>query len=146
MQESEFGRKSYGSRKSGCLSCFFGKDFGQTGDASDEPRVASHSRSCSLSQGSELADQLAASWEESAPEGGCLGGKTRWIFIMFSLFSSAFARTVDIALDVIFRRSWCPWKAYDAFFLKVVDLREVELGLERYSPTNRGRRSVFGSP
>ena len=56
---------------------FFGEDSGQTGDASGEPRVVSRSRSCSLSQDSELADQLVASWKESALEGGCPGGKTR---------------------------------------------------------------------
>uniref|UniRef100_A0A2N9FG90 Uncharacterized protein n=1 Tax=Fagus sylvatica TaxID=28930 RepID=A0A2N9FG90_FAGSY len=27
----------------------------------------------------------------------------------------------------------------------LLDLREIELGLERYGPTNRGHRSVFGS-
>jgi hypothetical protein len=72
------------------------------GDASGEPRVASRSWSCSLSQGSELVDQLTANWEESAPEGGCPRGKTRRIFSMFSIFSSAFARTVDVAPNVGF--------------------------------------------
>ena len=76
-------------------------------------------------------------------EGGCLGGKTCQIFSTFSLFSSVFARTVDIAPDIVFWRSWCPWKACDTFFLKVVDLWEVELRLERYGFANRGLRSVF---
>jgi hypothetical protein len=88
-------------------------------------------------------DQVAASWKESAHEGGCLGGKTHQIFSTYSLFLSVFARTVDVAPVVGFHRSWCRWKAYDTFFLKVVDLREVERGLERYGPTNRGCRSVF---
>ena len=125
------------------FSRFSGVDSSQTGDATGEPRVASHSWSCSLSQGSNLVDQLTAIWKKSAHEGDCPGGKTRRIFSTSSLFSSVFARTVDVARNVGFRRSWCHWKAYDTFFLKVVDLREVELGLERYGPTNKGYRSVF---
>ena len=50
-------------------------------------------------------DQLAASWKESAQEGGYLGGKTRQIFSTFSLFSSVFERMVDVAPDVGFQRS-----------------------------------------
>ena len=122
---------------------FSSEDSSQTGDATGELRVASHSWSCSLSQGSKLADQLVVSWKESAHEGGCLGRKTCQIFNTFSLFSSVFARMVDVAPDVGFRHSWCPWKAYDTFFLKVVDLQEVELGLKRYGPVNKGCRSVF---
>ena len=91
----------------------------------------------------ELADQLAASWKESAHEGSCPGGKTRQIFSTFSLFSSVFARMVDVAPNVGFWHSWCRWIAYDTFFLKIVDLREVELGLERYGPANGGRWHAF---
>uniref|UniRef100_A0A2N9IJL6 Uncharacterized protein n=1 Tax=Fagus sylvatica TaxID=28930 RepID=A0A2N9IJL6_FAGSY len=40
----------------------------------------------------------------------------------------------------------CRQKARATLFLKVLDLRETELGLERYGPANRGHRSVFGSP
>jgi hypothetical protein len=91
-------------------------------------------------------DQLPASWEESTHEGSCPGGKARQIFNTFSLFSSVFGRTIDVAPDVGFRRSWCPWKACDILFLKVSDLGEVELWFERYGHTNRGHRSVFSSP
>jgi hypothetical protein len=58
------------------FSRFSSEDSGQMRDAADELRVASRSRSCSLSQGSGLVDQLVASWKESAREGGCPGGKT----------------------------------------------------------------------
>uniref|UniRef100_A0A2N9FKG9 Uncharacterized protein n=1 Tax=Fagus sylvatica TaxID=28930 RepID=A0A2N9FKG9_FAGSY len=34
----------------------------------------------------------------------------------------------------------------DTLFLKVLDLRETELGLKRYGLANRGHQSVFGSP
>ena len=88
-------------------------------------------------------DQLVASWEEFEHEGDCLGGKTRQNFSTFSLFSSVFVRTVDVAPDVGFQRSLCPWKAYDILFLKFSDLREGKLGSERYGPTNRCSRSVF---
>ncbi len=126
------------------FSHFFGENSGQTRDATGKPRVASHSWSCILSQGSKLTDQLTASWKESAHECGCPGEKTCQIFSTFSLFLSVFVRTVDVARNVDFQRSWCPWKAYDTFFLKVMDLQEVELGLKRYGLTNRGRRNVFG--
>jgi hypothetical protein len=53
---------------------------------------------------------------------------------------------VDVVPNVSFRRSWCRCKGCATFFLKVLDLRETEFGLERYSPVNRGHRSVFGPP
>jgi hypothetical protein len=90
------------------FSRFSGEDSDQTRDATGEPRVVSHNWSCSLSQGSKLADQLTASWKESAHEGGYSRGKTRQIFGMFFLFLSVFVRTVVIARNVDFRRSWCP--------------------------------------
>ena len=58
---------------------FSGEDFGQTGKATSEPRVAQRSWSCHLSNAPRLADQLVVSEEDSAREGGCLGRKTRRI-------------------------------------------------------------------
>jgi hypothetical protein len=125
------------------FSRFSGKDSGQTGEATDEPRVASRIRSCSLSYAPELADQIAASWKESAREGGCPGEKTCQIFGVFSLFLSAFACMVDVAPNVGFRHSWCLRKACATLFLKVPDLQEIELWLERYGPANRGHQRVI---
>ena len=55
---------------------FSDEDSSQTGDATGELRVASHSWSCSLSHVPKLADQIVASWKESAHENGCPGEKT----------------------------------------------------------------------
>uniref|UniRef100_A0A2N9FUW1 Uncharacterized protein n=1 Tax=Fagus sylvatica TaxID=28930 RepID=A0A2N9FUW1_FAGSY len=51
---------------------------------------------------------------------------------------------VYLAPDFGFQRSWYRWKACATLSLKVLDLRESELGLVRYGPANRGHQSVFG--
>jgi hypothetical protein len=50
----------------------------------------------------------------------------------------------DLTPDVGFRHSWYCWKACATLFLKVLDLWETELGMERYGFANRGHQSVFG--
>ena len=62
----------------------------------------------------------------------------------FSYFLSMFALMFDLVPDVSFRRSWYRWKSCATPLLKVLDLWETELGLERYGPANGGHRSVFG--
>jgi hypothetical protein len=146
MNRSSDGRvMTPGSRGAGAVFvCFSGEDSGQTGEATGEPRVARRSWSRHLSNAPGPAGQLAASRKDSAREGGCPGEKCVKFRLIFPCFLSVFARVFDLAPDVGFRRSWYRWKACATLFLKVLDLRETELGLERYGPANRGRRSVFG--
>uniref|UniRef100_A0A2N9EUV2 Uncharacterized protein n=1 Tax=Fagus sylvatica TaxID=28930 RepID=A0A2N9EUV2_FAGSY len=104
-----------GSRGAGAIFvCFSGEDSGQTGKATGEPRVPRRGWSFHLSNAPRLADQLV------------------------------FAGTVDLAPSIGFRRSWYRWKAYVTFFLTVLDLRRIELGLTRYGSANQGHRGVFG--
>ena len=72
--------------------CFSGEDSGQTGDAIGELRVLRRSRSRYLSNAPGLADQLVASRKDSAREGGCLGGKTRFTPSTFFLKSCPSSR------------------------------------------------------
>ena len=58
--------------------CFSGEDSGQTGDVFGKLRVPRRSQSHYLSNTPGLADQLVASWKDSAREGGCPGGKTHF--------------------------------------------------------------------
>jgi hypothetical protein len=61
------------------FACFSGEDSGQTGDATGEPRVPRRNWSHYLSNAPRLADQLVVSREDSAREGGCPGGKMRFV-------------------------------------------------------------------
>jgi hypothetical protein len=82
-----------GSRGVGAVFVHFsGEDSDQTGDAIGEPRVPRRSRSCYLSNAPGLADQLVASRKDSAREGGCPGGKTRFTPSAFFLKSCPSSR------------------------------------------------------
>jgi hypothetical protein len=68
------------------------EDSGQTGDAIGEPRVPRRSWSRYLSNAPGLTDQLVASRKDSAREGGCPGGKTRFTPSAFFLKSCPSSR------------------------------------------------------
>jgi hypothetical protein len=69
-----------GSRGVGAVFvCFSGEDSGQTGDAIGEPRVPRRSWSRHLSNAPGLVGQLVASRKDSVREGGCPGGKMRFV-------------------------------------------------------------------
>jgi hypothetical protein len=77
-----------GSRGAGAVFvCFFGEDSGRMGDATGKSRVARRSQSRYLSNAPRLAGQLTASRKDSAREGGCPGGKMRFIPSVFFLKS-----------------------------------------------------------
>ena len=82
-----------GSRGAGAvLVCFSGEDSGQSRDATGELRVPRRSRSHYLSNAPRLEDQLVASRKDSAREGGCPGGKTRFTPSTFFLKSCPSSR------------------------------------------------------
>ena len=66
---------SWGARA--VFVCFSGEDFGQTGDATGEPRVARRSWIHHFSNAPGLAGQLAVSWKDFAREGGC--PEEKWV-------------------------------------------------------------------
>ena len=74
---------SWGTRA--VFVCFSGEDSGQTGYVFGEPRVPRCSRSLYLSNAPGLEDQLVASQEDSAREGGCPGEKCAKLLAHFSL-------------------------------------------------------------
>ena len=71
---------------------FSNEDSGQTGDAIGKSRVPRRSRSRYLSNAPRLEDQLVASRKDSAREGGCQGGKTRFTPRAFFLKSCPSSR------------------------------------------------------
>ena len=82
-----------GSRGVGAVFVHFSdEDSGQTGGALGEPRVPRRSRSRYLSNSPGLADQLVTSRKDSAREGGCPGGKTRFTPSAFFLKSCPSSR------------------------------------------------------
>ena len=73
---------------------FSDEDSGQTGDALGELRLPRRSWSRYLSKAPRLEDQLVASRKDSTREGGCPGGKTRFIPSAFFLKSSPSSRVL----------------------------------------------------
>jgi hypothetical protein len=83
-----------GSRGIGAIFVHFsGEDSDQTGDAFGEPRVPRRSWSRYLSNAPGLVDQLVASRKDSAREGGCPRGKTRFPPSTFFFKSCPSSRT-----------------------------------------------------
>jgi hypothetical protein len=71
---------------------FSGEDSGQTGDAIGKPRVPRHSWSRYISNAPGLTGQLVVSRKDFAREGGCPGGKMRFVPDAFFLKSCPSSR------------------------------------------------------
>ena len=92
-RSSDEGVMAPGSRGAGAIFVYFSdEDSDQTGDVLGEPRVPRHSQSRYLSNTPGLEDQLVASRKDSAREGGCPGGKTRFTPSAFFLKSCPSSR------------------------------------------------------
>jgi hypothetical protein len=92
-RSSDEGVMAPGSRGVGAIFVHSSDaDSGQTGNAIGEPRVPRRSRSHYLSNAPGLADQLVASREDSAREGGCPGEKLRFAPSAFFLKSCPSSR------------------------------------------------------
>uniref|UniRef100_A0A2N9FGV5 Uncharacterized protein n=1 Tax=Fagus sylvatica TaxID=28930 RepID=A0A2N9FGV5_FAGSY len=135
-----------GTRGAGVVfSCFSGEDPDQTGEATDEPRVAHCSRSCLFPTHPGLWIKLQRA-EKNLHAKAVVREKNALDFRrVFPYFLSVFACIFDLAPEVGFRRSWYRWKACTTLSLKVLDLQETEVGSARYGSANRSQQGVFGS-
>ena len=148
LHGSNFGGKSYGSRKSGRLSCF---SHAFPAKIPVNRGMLPANREFHVVAGVVIFPTHPGLLVNLQRVGKTLRAKAAvreknvqnlWLF--FPRFLSVFARIFDLAPDVGFRRTWYLRKACAAYFCKVPDSRESELGLVRYGPANRGHRSVFG--
>uniref|UniRef100_A0A2N9FK24 Uncharacterized protein n=1 Tax=Fagus sylvatica TaxID=28930 RepID=A0A2N9FK24_FAGSY len=151
------------------FSYFSDEDSGQTGEAIGESRVASRSWSCNLSYAPGLVDQIAVSRKESARECGCPGGKTfldlretevglerygpanrghRSVFGPpegnFPVKIPARPRKILAIRELHAVSKHVLFLTHPGFAdqIVVLSLHRGKLGFARYSPMNRGCRSV----
>ena len=91
---------SWGARA--VFVCFSGEDFGQTGDATGEPRVARHSWIHHLSNAPGLTGQLAVSWKDFAREAAVQKKNGSNLRPIFPRFLSVFVHVFDLASKSVF--------------------------------------------